>query len=64
MLQRVDAALDAGDTVDAEAASTPAAVPLTRPPLPIVVPSTVEVRGSSPPPANESRFATKPSSDP
>ena len=62
MLQRVDAALDAGDTINAEAAA-PSAVPLTRPPLPIVAGSTVEIRTSSPPPANESRFAPKPSSD-
>lgn len=62
MLQRVDAALDAADTVEPEAA--PATLPLTRTPLPIVASTTVEVRSSSPPPANEARFATKPPSDP
>ena len=65
MLQRVDAALDASDTAETtETAPTPTPLSLTRSPLPIVAASTVEVRGSSPPPANESRFATKPSSDP
>ena len=65
MLQRVDAALDAGDSAEpTETASMKTTLPVTRSPLPIVAASTVEVRASSPPPANESRFATKPSSDP
>jgi cell division protein ZapA len=63
MLQRVDAALDA--TEGAEAA-TPSAVPVpaTRSSLPVVAVAPREVRASSTPPANESRFAPKPSSDP
>ena len=66
MLQRVDSALDATEGAEvADAASTPAVVPAARASLPmvaVVVPR--EVRGSSPPAANESRFAPKPSSDP
>lgn len=65
MLQRVDSALDATEGAEvADAASTPAVVPAARASLPMVAVVPREVRGSSPPAANESRFAPKPSSDP
>ena len=67
MLQRVDAALDAGDiadTTDTVPAPVSVPVPSIRGALPIVAPSSHEVRASSPSPANEARFAPKPSSDP
>jgi cell division protein ZapA len=64
MLQRVDAALDATEGAEmADAASTPASLP-ARAAVPIATSSAREVRASSPPAANESRFAPKPSSDP
>ena len=66
MLQRVDAALDASDgaePTELTSTPTPSTIPMARS-LPIVAPSTVEAQGSSPPPANESRFAAKPSGDP
>jgi cell division protein ZapA len=64
MLQRVDAALDATEGAGAaEAPAAPASLP-ARAAVPIVTSSTREVRASSPPAANESRFAAKPSSDP
>jgi cell division protein ZapA len=65
MLQRVNAALDAGEGAEvADGASTPASIPAARSSLPIAAAATREVRASSMPPANESRFAPKPSSDP
>lgn len=65
MLQRVDAALVAGDSAETtDAASTPAAVPMTRSALPSIAAVAAEVRASSAPPVNESRFSPKPSSDP
>ncbi len=64
MLQRVDAALDASDGTElAGPASTPVLVPAARASLPVVAAATRELRASSPPAANESRFAPKPSSD-
>lgn len=65
MLQRVDAALDAGESAETtDTTSAEASVPSIRSALPVVAPSSHEVRASSPPPANEARFAPKPSSDP
>ncbi|MEP7123494.1 MAG: cell division protein ZapA [Byssovorax sp.] len=65
MLQRVDAALDANEGAEvADAASTPASVPVARASLSVVASVPREVGGSSPSAANESRFAPKPSSDP
>ncbi len=63
MLQRVDAALDATEGADA---ATPGAVPVpaARSSVPVAAVATREVRAGSTPPANESRFAPKPSSDP
>ena len=66
MLQRVDAALDGGESAaeTTDTTSAEASVPSIRSALPVVAPSSHEVRASSPPPANEARFAPKPSSDP
>lgn len=65
MLQRVDAALDATEGAEVTTPSAaPVTVPAARASLPIGAATTREVRASSTPPANESRFAPKPSSDP
>jgi cell division protein ZapA len=63
MLERVDAALEATEATEAPASIAPAAT-VARTTLSSVTSSpSREMRASAPPPANESRFAPKPSSD-
>ena len=63
MLERVDAALEATEGAEAPASIAAPAAMVARATVPNVIPSPREMRASAPPPANESRFAPKPSSD-
>lgn len=63
MLQRVDAALEATDGAEAPASIAPPAALPAHATVSVVTSSPREMRASASPPANESRFAPKPSSD-
>lgn len=63
MLQRVDAALEATESAEAPASIAPPAATPSRASISSIPASPREMRASAPPPANESRFAPKPSSD-
>ncbi len=63
MLQRVDAALEATESAEAPTSVAPPASLPAHASVAVVTSTPREMRASAPPPANESRFAPKPSSD-